>query len=267
MPRPKSGYANAAGLPIPATGDINGRFMNRTRLLYWAFNRGKQGLAKLYDNDALDIGSCVHTMAELDLANRSQADIEFYLKTTLPDLDLRNKAAFSFEAFRAWRKEFHVIAYMQETSLVSEKHQFGGTLDTIASIRGGLGMLEFKTSADVYEDHLLQMAAYSILWDENHPDEPLTAGFHLILLPKDGSSFVHREFSREQLAPFRAKFLLYRQAYDLDALCNDSKVLAGIAIKPSTKPRVRVKVSATVPMSMGEMMRAYGHVAAENHPS
>lgn len=261
MPRPKSGYANAAGITVPATGDINGRFMNRTRLLYWAFNRGKQGCSKLYDDSNLDIGTCVHTMAELDLNRRSQGDIDFYATTTLPDAEHRQKAYTAFAAFRAWRHDFHVLPYIQEASIVSERHQFGGTLDTIASIRGGLGLLEFKTSADVYEDHLLQMAAYSILWEENHPDEPLTAGYHLILLPKDGSKFIHREFSREQLEPFRLKFLLYRQAYDLDHVCNDSKTLAGIAIKPSTKPRVRVQASRQpAPVTMGEMLRAYGHV-------
>jgi hypothetical protein len=266
MPRPKSGYKNAAGVQVPGTGDINGRFMDRSRLMYWAYNRGKQGV-KLYDDSALDIGSCVHTMAELDLKGIPDADIEFYAATTLTDPEMLDKARVSFKAFRAWRSDFHVTAHVQEASLVSERFQFGGTLDTIAVIRNGLGMLEFKTSAEVYEDHLMQMGGYSFLWEECHPYEPLTAGYHLILLPKDGSKPVHREYTREQLEPYRRKFLLYRQAYDLDLICNDKKSLAGISIVPSPtpepkpKPRVRVKVSQA-PMSIGELMRAYGHVGA-----
>jgi hypothetical protein len=269
MARPKQGYFNAAGQPIPATGDINGRFMDRSRLLYWAFNRGKQGCAKLYENDALDIGSCVHTMAELDLKGAEDDRIMFYARTTLTDPEQLEKALISFRAFRQWRAEFHVEAYVQEASLVSERYQFGGTLDTIAIIRGGRGLLEFKTSAEVYEDHLMQMAAYSILWEETHPDEPLTAGYHLILLPKDGSKPIHREYTREQIEPYRAKFLLYRQAFDLDVICNSSKMLKGISIvasvkpetpaKPASKPRVRVS-ARSAPMSMGELLRAYGHV-------
>jgi hypothetical protein len=263
MARPKQGYFNAAGLPIPGTGDINGRYMNRERLLYWAFNQGKKGLKKLYDDSALNIGTAVHTMAELDLKGSSRADIEFYLNATLPDIEEREKAQTSFTAFRAWRSQFHVDAYKQEISLVSEKLQFGGTLDTVAFIHGGKGLLEFKTSSEVYEDHLLQMAAYGILWAENNPGEPLDAGYHLILLPKDGAKPVHREFTEQQLHPFRQKFWLYRQAYNFEAPCNDPKVLAGSKVAPSyappTKPRVRVE-ARHAPISMGELLRAYGHV-------
>lgn len=263
MPRPKSGYKNAAGLPIPGTGDINGRYMNRERLLYWAFNRGKQGLPKLYDKSVLDIGTCVHTMAELDLRGDPEKEILYYLNATLPVQEDREKAAASFAAFRAWRSAFHVRAHKQEISLVSEKLQYGGTLDTIAVIRNGLGLLEFKTSSEVYEDHLMQMAAYGILWEENHPNEPLDSGYHLILLPKDGSKQVHREFTKDQLHPFRQKFWLYRKAYEFEPICNDPKVLAGSAVAPSyappAKPRVRIE-ARSAPMSMGEMLRSYGHV-------
>lgn len=263
MARPKQGYKNAAGLPVPGTGDINGRYMNRERLLYWAFNRGKQGLPKLYDKSVLDIGTCVHTMAELDLRGDPEKDIEFYLNATLVDSDDREKAQASFKAFRAWRSQFHVDAYKQEVSLVSEKLQYGGTLDTIAFIRGGKGLLEFKTSSDVYEDHLMQMAAYGILWEENHPKEPLDSGYHLILLPKDGAKPVHREFTKEQLHPFRQKFWLYRQAYNYEPMCNDPKILAGSKVAPSyaqpAKPRVRIE-ARSAPMSMGELLRSYGHV-------
>src|SRR5262249_33004211 len=123
MPRPKEGYRNAAGQSIPAVGDINGRFMDRSRLLYWAFNRGKEGHKKLYDNGEINIGSTVHTMAELDLKDTAAADIEFYLQATLPDEGERAKAETSFAAFRAWRAEFHVRPFAQEVSLVSEKGQ------------------------------------------------------------------------------------------------------------------------------------------------
>lgn len=275
MPRPKNGYVNAAGLPVPGTGDINGRFMNRSRLLYWAFNRGKQGCAKLYDNSAIDIGTAVHTMAELDLKGQPMEDIEFYARNTLTDADDLAKAMTSFRAFRTWREQFHVKPHIQEASLVSEKYQYGGTLDTIAVIRNGLGLLEFKTSADVYEDHLLQMAAYGMLWEETHPNEPLASGSHLILLPKDGSKPVHREFTREQLKPFRKKFKLYRKAFDLEDACNDTKLLKGAIVSPSITPEATAKKPAKAEraakpkvvtaanahlLSMGELLRAYGHV-------
>lgn len=270
MPRPAQGYRNAAGLVIPGTSDITGRYMDRTRLLYWAFNRGKQGHAKLYDNAAVNIGTAVHMMAELDLQDRPQEDIDFYLAATLRDADDRQKAESAFGAFRKWREKFHVRPHAQEISLVSEKLQFGGTLDTVAVIRNGLGLVDFKTSTsgEVYEDHVIQLAAYGILWNETHPGERLTAGYHLILLPKEGGSPIHREYTDAQLHPFRQKFWLYRKAFDLESTCGDPKVLAGSAVAPSPAPTTPPKrraaakpAPAPATASMAEILRSYGHVS------
>ncbi len=272
MARPKQGYRNAAGLVIPGTTDITGRFMDRSRLLYWAYNRGKQGHPQLYDDSALNIGTAVHMMAELDLKGRPLDDIDYYIEQTFPtDRESRSKAVSAYAAFRKWRDEFHVRAHIQEISLVSEKLQFGGTLDTVAVIRNGLGMVDFKTSStgEVYEDMVLQLAAYGILWNETHPEEPLTEGYHLIVLPKDGSKPVHREFSDAAINPYQQKFWLYRKAYNLDRICNDPKTLAGQFVAPSVapapkatrKPPAKASVHAVQP-SMAEILRNYGHVGA-----
>jgi hypothetical protein len=266
MARPANGYTNAAGQPVPGTTDIIKRFMNRDRLLYWAFNRGKQGAAKLYDSAALDIGTATHTMAELDLKGELPKAIEFYLTATLRDPDERDKARVAFGAFKAWRTEFAVEPYVQEISLVSEKLQYGGTLDLVANLRKGRALVDIKTSTkgEVYEDFVLQLAGYDILWEETHPDEPIDEGYHLLVLPKDGSKPIHREWTKEQLHPFRQKFWLYRRAYDYDAICNDPATLQGTAIKPS-KPRAprREKAAPTQPASIGELMRAYGLIREE----
>jgi hypothetical protein len=266
MARPSNGYRNSAGQPIPGTTDITGRFKDYSGLMRWAFWCGKQGHAQLYDKSALDIGTCVHVMAEFSMRGQPDKDIEFYLTATLRDPEHQDKARTAFAAFLRWRSEFAVEAYKQEISLVSEALQFGGTLDAIATIRDGLGLVDFKTSKDavVYPEHLIQLAAYGILWDETHPNEPLTAGYHLIVLPKDGSKPVHREFTREQLHPHRQQFWLFRKAYDFDAACNDPMLLKGVPVKPSkpkaTKPAP--KAPAT-PASIGELMRAYGLIREE----
>lgn len=243
MPRPANGYRNAAGIAIPGTSDITGRFKNCDRLLYWAFNRGKSGAAKLRDDAALDTGSCVHVMAEQDLKGAPDADITFYVNATIRDADEQEKARAAFGAFRKWKSEFHVAARAHEVSLVSETLQFGGTLDFLAEVRGKLALIDFKTtkSGEVYEDHVLQLAAYGILWNEKHPTQPLEGGYHLILLPKDGSKPIHREFTHEHLHPYRQKFWLYRKAYELDAICNDPKLLQGIVVAPSVAPQEKPK--------------------------
>src|SRR5262249_8788335 len=148
MPRPKEGYFNAAGQPVPAVGEAADRYMDRSRLLYWAFNRGKSGASKLYDNSALDIGTVVHKMAECDLRGDEDADIGYYLNNTLPDPEGRAKAVTSFTAYRQWRAKLHVRPVAQEVSLVSEKHQYGGTLDVVGIVGNELSLLDFKTSSE-----------------------------------------------------------------------------------------------------------------------
>jgi hypothetical protein len=267
MARPAAGYRNAAGEPVPGTTDITGRYMDRSRLLYWAFKKGKEGHKNLYDGVDLNIGTCVHQMAELDLKGAPQADINFYAQATLREPEDLEKAQTAFLAFRKWRDRFHVEPYKQELSLVSEKHQFGGTLDTVAIIRAGHGLVDFKTSTkgEVYEDHVIQLAGYGILWEENFEGTPLTEGYHLIVLPKEGGDPVHRHWTAETLKPFRKKFKLYRRAYALESVTTSAAALAGLAVAaspaPSPQPRMPKQLEhGAGMMSMAEILRSYGHV-------
>ena len=41
MPRPKNGYVNAAGQPVPGTHDPINRFMDKTALMHWATTGAK----------------------------------------------------------------------------------------------------------------------------------------------------------------------------------------------------------------------------------
>lgn len=266
MARPSTGYRNAAGMVIPGTTDIIKRFEDKSRLLFWAYKRGKDGYPDLYDDKALNIGTAVHMMAELDLKDRPRDDIDYYVEQTFPtDHESRSKAVAAYAAFGKWREDFHVRAHVQETSLVSEKLQFGGTLDTVAVIRNGLGLVDFKTSknGEVFDGHVMQLAAYGILWNENHPEEPLTQGYHLIVLPKDGGAPVHREYSEAYLHPYRQRFWLYRKAMELE-YCAKPAHLKGEAIAPSPAPaktatrKPRASLHSIQP-SMAEILRSYGH--------
>jgi len=65
MPRPKSGYFNAAGQPIPGTHRHYGPLQRNGGLMNGPIPKA-EGCAAL-QRDALDIGTAVHRMAELDL--------------------------------------------------------------------------------------------------------------------------------------------------------------------------------------------------------
>jgi hypothetical protein len=291
MARPKNGYVNAAGHPVPGTHDPINRFMDQTALKIWAYKRGQQGLP-LWDRSAIDIGSAVHGMAELDLKGRPDREIEAYAHDRLVAPDHLRKAFASFGQFREWRQQCHVRAIAQEVSLVSETHQYGGTPDTIAMIGNGVGLIDFKTSPKPYPDHLIALAAHGKLWEETHPQHPLTGGYHLLILPKDGTALQHHAY--DELARQWKLFTLYLEAYRLEKAKADAPAVAptvetwraaakacdaakawepapASAAKPPRRARAEKRtdglpngvastLAAAAPASMAEMLRSYGHV-------
>lgn len=209
MPHPMQGYRNASGVKIPGTTTIIGRFKDSGGLLHWAFAQGQAAergeIRSLYDkrDEAADIGTLAHGL------------VEAHIKTgVLPDPTAPEGARSAFEAYRKWASMTRLEIIEQETSMVSEAHQFGGTLDAIGRMEGELCMLDWKTSNGVYQDYLIQLAAYALLWDENRPNEPLAGGFHLCRFSKEHGDFSHHYW--QNLDEAKQQFILFRQAYEID---------------------------------------------------
>lgn len=283
MPRPSTGYRNAAGIGIPGAGDITGRFCPKDGLIGWAYNRGKAGLPRFAKGE-IDIGTITHQMCDMDMHGASFDDIDGYLdRTPIPPGD-RAQVVRCFAGYRSWRTAFAIRPLAQEKPLVSETYQYGGTPDLIGLVPKGPALVDYKTSSkgQPYLDHLVHMAAHGRLWLENG-GEPLTGGYHLLLLPKDGSPFKHLAYSEAQITPYWQLFEAWRAIYDLDQACQTTAALEGQAVVPppapqpaapipvkpaphrkrAVKPQPRPQVAYSplpAPMSMAEILRSYGHV-------
>lgn len=211
MPHPTQGYRNAAGKRIPGTTTIIGRFKDSGALLWWAFEQGKAAergeIKSLYDNrdEAASIGSTVHELVESHI--RGEDIFESLLNAP-------EAVKSGVKAYLKWESMTKLKIVEQEISLVSEKHQFGGTPDAIGEIDGELCMIDWKTSKSVYADMLIQVAAYDLLWHENYPDRPLVGGFHLCKFSKEHGDFSHHYWP--ELESAKKQFLLFREAYELD---------------------------------------------------
>lgn len=263
MPRPNGGYTNKAGAPVPGTTDVVGRFSDKTALMMWAYNQGKAGKPR-FERAALDIGSAVHKMAELDLMGAQDREIEKTLYDYLSAPNHLEMAHASFRAFREWRQQCDVRPIEHEVSLVSEPLQYGGTPDLIAIIKNRVGIIDFKTSTGgkgPYPDQKVALRAHANLWNEYNSKLKIDT-YHLVILPKDGAGFKHCEF--DELDREWELFKLYRQAYDLEKGAPSPKRASSPRsekAQASEKPRVRVRATTSVnPLSMAEIMRAYGHV-------
>lgn len=216
MARPYSGYRNSAGDVIPGTTTICGIAKDSGGLLQWAYKsgreherlvaQGKPAPRHLYDvvDRAANIGTLAHECCEADIKGTARPD--------LPD-DMREQVLQAFNQYLSWKSQTRLVIVGSEIALVSERHQFGGTLDFVCEIDGQLCLGDFKTSGAVYPEMLLQLAAYRELWNENHPDRPITGPSHLLRISKEAADFAHHSYG--DLSDAWRMFLLLREVYDL----------------------------------------------------
>ena len=203
------------GKRVPGVTTVIGRFKESGGLIHWAWQLGKDGKNYRDERDkAANAGTVAHDLIEHDIHGRSTEGMYQEI-----DPDVVERARQGFAAYKTWADGVRLQIVDTEMPLVSEKYKFGGCPDGIGFVgddKTALAVLDWKTSNKLYPDHLIQVAAYAHLWDENHPERPITGGVHICRFSKDYADFEHRYFTDTSDA-WRL-FLLYRQAYDLAAV-------------------------------------------------
>ena len=172
-------YKNADGQKLVGVTTILGNNLawNKGALMGWAYAQGKAGLP-LRDQKALDIGTLAHAWVECDIKGKAEAPI-------IPE-ELKDKVENACLAYLEWKDQVHFKLIESELSLVSETHQFGGTIDIIGEVNGQASIIDIKTSDGIYVDHRIQVSAYKNLYNECFPDKPIKMVYILRLGKKDG---------------------------------------------------------------------------------
>lgn len=207
---------------MPSVTTITGRFKDAGGLMYWHWEQGRDGHDfRETKQAAANVGTLVHRMVELSLRGeavgpRDDDEMELRILWGMPSLVEKAKKAFG--AFEEWSAGFKLEPVAQEVRLVSETHRYGGTPDLIARVRGHLCLVDWKTSGAIYPDYQVQIAAYRNLWNENHPDQQLEDGGHILRFSKDFGDFTQKWFSDLDLA--WRQFRLFREAYAIDKILN-----------------------------------------------
>ena len=204
-------YKNEAGARVPSVTGIGPHIEGGAGgLPRWAYGLGLDG--KDYDEEmrrAQDIGTLAHVMIEAEV-NRSSVDI-----SEIPD-EVTGPATIAMAGFRRWLKDVRFESLHTEVRMVSEEHQYGGTLDCLARVSGEVALVDWKTSAAVRSAALLQVAAYSHAWNELNPSLPVQHCY-VLRLGKNMESFTFHWFPLDGDAMVAAwdAFLLCRKLYDL----------------------------------------------------
>lgn len=206
MGRPKDGYYLKDGKTrVPSVTTILGRFKECGGLIAWAWQLGmeRKDYREVRDS-AADAGTMAHAAVEAFLHGQPFA---------FPESDLGKKATTSFEAFREWAAQSNLVCTHTEVGMVSEAHRYGGTMDALL-VSGRRAVGDWKSSNALYPEYLCQIAAYGILWEENHPEEPITGGYHLLRFDKTHGDFTHKWWGELETA--KKAFLLMRELYECD---------------------------------------------------
>ena len=198
-------YKNKNGERIPSVTTILGQWgANKQPLMRWAWKQGEAGIP-LYEKTDADIGTLAHSLIE-GAIKKINVDLGDY------PMGIIEPATQCFNSFKEWKSQNNFNPIETEISLISEKYQYGGTIDCVATISNSLSFVDWKTGKEIYEDNIVQLASYQELWNENFPDNKIQ-GFHIIRTGKEIAMFGHY-FYKEFPGAFKA-FLHLRELYNL----------------------------------------------------
>lgn len=203
---PTQVYKTADGKRVPSVTTVIGRFKDAGALMYWAWNEGKEGRDFRETRDAAaEAGTMAH------------AAVETFVHGGEPcfagDVEVVRKAETAFGAFKEWAQQSKLVVTHTEIPMISETYRFGGTMDAIlVDDKRAIG--DWKASRGLYPDYLIQIAAYGKLWEETHPEEPITGGYHLCRFDKEFGDFTHKWWA--ELDAAWDAFLHLRALYEIE---------------------------------------------------
>ncbi len=212
---PANIYKNKEGKRVPGTTTIiSGNLgWSKNGLIHWAWQQGVDGMDYRATRDkAADTGTIAHAMVEKELKREKYDWPGLAWQMGAADHQQIEQAQNAYAEFENWMRgaKFELLA--AEHLLISEDHQYGGQID-IAAIQGKRAIVDIKTSNAIYQDHKIQLAAYSNLWDENYPDKPIEA-WYILQLGKDGG-FAYYSLPKKTIEAGWKAFVLLRELHDL----------------------------------------------------
>lgn len=153
-------YRNAAGKRVPGTTTISGVLDKSRYLVPWANKLGQEGIdSEKYVDEKARAGTLAHAMCLAELGGEPPVLADY----TTHEI---SQAENSYLKFLDWMKRHRIGTMMVERPLVSEVHQFGGTIDLLCVLDDVTTLLDIKTSKAIYDEHWIQVAGYGLILTE-----------------------------------------------------------------------------------------------------
>ncbi|MGD9276316.1 MAG: hypothetical protein PVJ67_04035 [Candidatus Pacearchaeota archaeon] len=134
-------------------------------LVGWAYKKGKEGQNLYEQGESANVGTVIHARIlgyfsgyEIDKYNISQ--------------EVWDWSENSMKSFKQHIRGKKIEVIIAETPLISEKYQYGGTLDIYAYVDKIRELWDFKSGSGIYETNIYQLAALKNLLIENGFEPP-----------------------------------------------------------------------------------------------
>ena len=167
-------------------------------LMWWAWNEGSEGRGfREKAEEAANVGNMAHFGVQADVRGEP-FDVDAIADLSERDRRLVKKCLL---AYQRWKSMTNFRMEHSELKLVSEMFKFGGQLDIGAVNMSGEKpkrvIVDFKTGKSYYPKMTAQVAAYGMLWNEQHPDDPIQE-YHILRVGKQNASFEHRYWEADE---------------------------------------------------------------------
>lgn len=181
-------------------------------MVKWANNLGLHGIdSSKYVDDKAAIGTLAHMMVT-DYLQKKSTDTSDYSQKQI------DQAENSLLSFFEWEKVHTIEPILIEKPLVSEKYQYGGTIDCLAVLDGNKTLIDFKTGKSIWPEMFYQLAAYDWLLQEHHHN---VYNSHIIRIGRDESEGFEDRFL-PSLKPHWSLFLHCLAIYNIQKEINKS---------------------------------------------
>lgn len=134
-------------------------------LMKWHYRLGAEGLdPEAVMAEASGIGTVAHFMIQCSFTG----DVGDYSEFSEVEI---NSGQLVYEKFlRVWDEQCLTFV-SSELQLISEEHEYGGTLDIVARKNDELVLVDVKSSPQIRGSMYRQLAGYENLWNENNSEK------------------------------------------------------------------------------------------------
>lgn len=186
------------GEVIPSVTGVLG-VINKPALLFWAANQAADYFksqvepGKSYDELQLESiwanAKKAHTQKKVEAGNLGTLVhkwVEGFIKQENPAMPVNEQAQGSIKRFLGWVEQHHVKFLASEQPCFSRKYKYAGTIDGICVYENQMYIFDLKTSSGIWDEYLMQVAAYKQARTEEYPSEKYAGCIILRVGKEDG---------------------------------------------------------------------------------